>query len=73
MKILAVILLCVSMAGCVRYVHPTMSQGQVNQVAFECKYKAEMMAQQYGGLYNVVAYANFLEQCMQAQGFVPAN
>lgn len=68
---LAILMLIVCLGGCVRYHNPNINQAQANYVVFECKYKAEQMSQSYKSLYSAVAYADFLEQCLQANGFVP--
>ena len=73
MKFILIIMTVASLAGCVaggHYVHPSLNQAQVNQLGFECRYKAELMSQSYRGLYSVVSFADNYERCLQANGFV---
>ena len=69
--ILIILMAIVSLSGCVRYHNPNLTQAQANYVVFDCRYKAEQMSQSYKSLYSAVAYADFLEQCLQANGFIP--
>ena len=73
MKFILIILTLASLTGCYtggKYVHPGMSTAQMQQKAFDCQYRAELMSQSYKGLYSAFAYADKYERCLQANGFV---
>lgn len=72
-RLILIGMLCSMLMGCGgrHFVHNTLTQGQVNQVHFDCQYRAEMMSHRYSDPFVAAMdkYENF-GNCMRANGFV---
>ena len=72
-RIFLILLGCSMLVGCGgrHFVHNTLDQAQVNKVAFDCRYRAEMMSHRYSDPFVAALdqYENF-GNCMRANGFV---
>ena len=71
-RILLIVAACSMLMGCAggHYHHNTLSQSQVDQIDFDCRYKAEMMSQQYKNVFvSSLDWAENFDRCMRAHGF----
>jgi len=70
-SLLLAVCLIVLFVGCapqLHYVHPALTQAEVNKISFECDITCTEYAKKFGS-YNPLFYSDCMGRCYESRGF----